>query len=274
MSEEQENRTPPLTDADRARYEWQMWTPGVGEEGQRRLKGASVLISRCGGVGGSVALQLAAAGVGRLVIAHAGNIKPSDLNRQLLMTHAGIGASRAESIQRRLREFNPLIEIEVVPENLSAANADALVRRVDLAACCAPLFPERFALNAACVRAGKPMVDAAMFDFDVQLSVYDVTRGPCLGCVYPEAPPDWSRQFPVFGAVSATVGALAAAEIIKLVTGIGRPLLGELLTGDLRTMDFRKVRVRRNRACATCAPKRSVAPGSDGGSPNEVGPEK
>jgi molybdopterin/thiamine biosynthesis adenylyltransferase len=120
---------PELTTTDRARYEWQMWTPGVGEAGQRRLKDASVLISRCGGVGGSVALELAAAGVGRLIIAHAGDIKPSDLNRQLLMTDDAIGTSRAGSIRRRLAEFNPHVAVEVVPENINEDNVDGLVAR-------------------------------------------------------------------------------------------------------------------------------------------------
>ncbi len=244
---------PELTDEDRARYEWQMWCPGVGEEGQRKLKNSSVLISRCGGVGGSVAFELAAAGVGRLVIAHAGNIKPSDLNRQLLMTYDALGISRAESIERRLKAFNPQIEIEVVPENISEENADALVSRVDMVASCAPLFPERFAMNDACVRQGKPMIDAAMFDFDIQLSVYDATKGPCMRCVYPEAPPEWKRQFPVFGAVSATVGAMAAAEVIKLVTGIGSPLQGQMLIGCLRNMEYRKLKTYKDPSCSSCA---------------------
>lgn len=243
---------PELTAEDRARYEWQMWCPGVGDEGQRKLKNASVLISRCGGVGGSVAFQLAAAGVGRLVIAHAGNIKRSDLNRQILMTDGALGTSRAKSIESQLKAFNPYIEIEVVPENVTEVNAEDLVGRVDIVASCAPLFPERFAMNDACVRQGKPMVDAAMFDFDIQLSVYDSTRGPCMRCVYPVAPPDWKRQFPVFGAVSATVGAMAAAEVIKLVTGTGQPLIGRMLTGCLRSMDFRKVKTRKDASCISC----------------------
>ncbi|MBG87379.1 MAG: MoeZ/MoeB [Verrucomicrobiales bacterium] len=245
-----ENELPALTDADRARYEWQMWCPGIGGEGQRKLKDASVLISRCGGVGGVVAYQLAAAGVGKLVIVHAGNIKPSDLNRQLLMTDAGIGHSRAESIERRLREFNPHIEIEVVPENIGDENAYELVSKAGIVASCAPLFPERFAMNDACVRQGKPMVDAAMYDFEIQMSVYWVGRGPCMRCVYPEAPPYWKRQFPVLGAVSSTVASLAAAEVVKIITGCGEPSIGRLVTGDLRTMEFRKLRVRKSGA--TC----------------------
>jgi molybdopterin-synthase adenylyltransferase len=243
---------PELSDADRARYEWQMWTPAVGEVGQRKLKAASVLISRCGGVGGSVAFELAAAGVGNLIIAHAGDIKPSDLNRQILMTDAAIGTSRARSIESRLQEFNPRIAVEVVPENVSTVNADTLVSQADYVASCAPLFPERFALNDACIAGGKPMVDAAMFDFDIQLSVYDSTQGPCMRCVYPEAPPEWKRQFPVFGAVSATVGAMAAAEIIKLIAGIGTPLIGTMLSGDLRNMEFRKMKLRPDPNCNSC----------------------
>jgi molybdopterin/thiamine biosynthesis adenylyltransferase len=102
---------PHLTDEEKATYEWQMWVPGFGEEGQRRLRGSSVLISRVGGLGGLVAYQLAAAGIGRLVLAHAGNVRPSDLNRQLLMTHDGLGKSRIESARRRLLELNPRLDI-------------------------------------------------------------------------------------------------------------------------------------------------------------------
>src|SRR5438067_8617821 len=101
----------PLTDAERAVYEWQMWVPGVGEEGQRKLKAASVLVSRVGGLGGVAAYELAAAGVGKLILAHAGTVKPGDLNRQLLMTHAALGCSRIESAARRLRELNPFVVI-------------------------------------------------------------------------------------------------------------------------------------------------------------------
>ena len=116
-----------LTPEERATYEWQMWVPGIGEEGQRKLRAASVLVTRVGGLGGLVAYELAAAGVGRLVLAHAGTVKPADLNRQLLMTHAGIGASRVESAARRLRELNPRLDVVAVPENVTTG------RRVTLA---------------------------------------------------------------------------------------------------------------------------------------------
>ena len=122
-----------LTDEERAVYEWQMWVPEFGEEGQEKLKGASVLISRIGGLGGVVAYELAAAGVGRLVLAHAGDVKPSDLNRQLLMTHDGLGKSRVESAARRLRELNPRLEIEAVAENVTDDGRHRVTNRVRLA---------------------------------------------------------------------------------------------------------------------------------------------
>ena len=241
-----------LTEQEKATYEWQMWVPDFGEQGQRKLKGSSVLISRCGGVGGSVAMQLAAAGVGKLVLAHAGNLRPSDLNRQLLMSHAGLGQPRVEQAARRLREINPYIEIVPVPENINEKNASRLVGQVDLVVDCAPLFQERFAMNAECVRQGKPMVECAMYDMEATLTTIVPGRTPCLACWFTEPPPDWKRQFPVFGAVAGTIGCLGAMEAIKLLAGIGEPLLGKLLACNLREMTFRTVSGRREPQCPVC----------------------
>jgi molybdopterin-synthase adenylyltransferase len=245
----------PLTDAERALYEWQLWVPDFGEAGQQRLKAASVLISRCGGVGGMVAYELAAAGVGRLVLAHAGNLRRNDLNRQLLMTHAWVGRPRMELAAVRLRELNPYVEVEALTENVSEANAEELVRRVDLVVDCAPVFHERFLMNREAVRQGKPLVEAAMYDLELQLTTILPGRTPCLACLYPEAPPEWKREFPVFGAVAGVAGSLAAVEAIKVLTGLGEPLAGHLLTCDLRDMTFRKVQLRRNPACPVCRPQ-------------------
>ena len=153
---------PGLTDEERATYEWQMWVPDFGERGQQKLKNASVMVSRVGGVGSVVAYELAAAGVGKLVLAHAGNVKPSDLNRQLLMTHDWIGKPRIESIRRRLLELNPRLEIVGVPENVDESNVAGLVRQCDLIVDCAPLFPERFAMNRQAIEQKKPLVECAM----------------------------------------------------------------------------------------------------------------
>ncbi|QOV89739.1 HesA/MoeB/ThiF family protein [Humisphaera borealis] len=243
---------PPLTDEERAIYAWQMRIPGLGEPGQQKLKGASVLISRCGGLGGAVAYELAAAGVGRLVIAHAGNVKPSDLNRQLLMTHDQIGRSRIESIDRRLRELNPRLEIVPVAENVSSANADRLVAQADIVVDAAPLFEERFALNDAAVRQHKPMVECAVYEMDVHVTTILPGRTPCLRCIVPEMPVDWKRQFPILGAVSGVAGCIGAVEVVKLLTGIGKPLAGVRLVMNLDTMQVRQLKLMRDPGCPAC----------------------
>jgi molybdopterin/thiamine biosynthesis adenylyltransferase len=242
----------PLTDDDRGRYEWQLSVADFGEAGQERLKEAAVLVTRVGGVGGALALQLAAAGVGKLVLAHAGNLRANDLNRQVLMSEAGLGSARVVQAARRLGELNSSIEVVAVNENIDAANVEALVGQVDVVASCAPLFEERLLLNRAAVKQRKPLVDCAMFELEVQLTTVIPGRSPCLACLFPEPPPAWKRQFPVFGAVAATVGALGAMEVIKVISGLGEALAGSMLLGDLRTMSFRRAALTRNPACPVC----------------------
>lgn len=242
----------PLTDEERAIWEWQTWVPDFGEAGQEKLKGASVLVSRCGGLGGVVAYELAAAGVGKLVVAHAGDVKPSDLNRQLLMTHDWLGKPRSESIERRLKELNPRMEVVAVPQNVNDDNAAELVEQVDVIVDAAPLFEERFAMNREAVAQNKPMVECAMYELECQITTIVPGQSPCLQCIYPEKPPAWKRQFPVFGAVSGTVGCIAAMEAIKLIAGLGDPLAGRMLTFDLRDVKFRTFNIQRNDACPCC----------------------
>jgi molybdopterin/thiamine biosynthesis adenylyltransferase len=241
-----------LTDADRARYEWQLWVPDFGEAGQEKLKGAAVLVSRIGGVGGVVAHQLAAAGVGRLVLAHAGNLRANDLNRQLLMSQDGIGRSRVEQAAERLRQFNPDVAVEAVGENVAEDNIQRFVERVDLVVSCAPLFQERLLMNREAVRQGKPLVDCAMYDMEMQLTSVVPGKSACLACLYPEVPPEWDRRFPVFGAVAGVVGSLGAVEAIKLLAGLSEPLTDKMLLGDLRTMEFRTVTVAHKAGCPVC----------------------
>lgn len=242
----------PLTAEERAVYEWQIWVSDFGEAGQQKLKSASVLISRVGGLGSVVAYELAAAGVGKFLLAHAGNVKPSDLNRQLLMTHDWLGKPRVESATRRLKELNPRLDIVPVAENINDQNVANLVEQVDLIVDCAPLFPERYAMNREAVRQHKPLVECAMYDLEAQLTTILPGQTPCLKCLYPEDPPAWKREFPVFGAVSGTVGCLAAMEAIKVLAGFGETLAGQLLTMDLRDMTFRKRAIQRNPDCVVC----------------------
>ncbi|MFV2067395.1 MAG: ThiF family adenylyltransferase [Pirellulales bacterium] len=241
-----------LTDEERATYEWQMVVGGFGEQGQQRLKGATVLISRVGGVGGTVAYELAAAGVGHLVLAHAGNTRLDDLNRQLLMTHDNLGRPRVPCAARRLQELNPRLRVTPVAENISEDNVAQLVDQVDLIVDCAPLFEERYAMNREAVRQGKPLVECAMYELEAHLTTIVPGKGPCLSCLWPQKPDSWTRKFPVFGAVSGAVGCLAAMEAIKVLAGLGHPLLGRLMTLDLFTMTSRTVDVARREDCPIC----------------------
>jgi molybdopterin/thiamine biosynthesis adenylyltransferase len=243
---------PDLTDDERKRYEWQLWVRDFGEEGQSRLKAATVLISRIGGVGGAAAQQLAAAGIGRQILAHGGNLRLNDLNRQLLMTTDWIGKPRVESAQRVLRDLNPHVDIETHAANIDESNVASLVSRCDVVVSAAPLFSDRLLMNREAVRQQKPMVDCAMYELEGRLTTILPGRTACLSCLYPEPPPHWKREFPVFGAVASTVGALAAMEVIKVVGRLGSPLANRLLTFDLTDMSFREVRIARRPDCPVC----------------------
>jgi molybdopterin/thiamine biosynthesis adenylyltransferase len=231
----------PLTEAERAVYEWQLDVPGHGEEGQVKLAGSTVLVSRIGGLGSVVAYELAAAGVGRLVLAHEGVIKPSDLNRQLLMTHAALGTSRVACAALRLRELNPAMEIVTVDANIDAHNVTELVAMCDVVVDAAPLFTERFALNDAAFSKGIPIVECAMYELDATLTTQLKGRTASLRDLVQDVPAPWRRRFPVFGAVSGAVGCLAAMEAIKCMTGLGEPLFNRMLMMELRTMKMREV---------------------------------
>ncbi|MFP6617253.1 MAG: HesA/MoeB/ThiF family protein [Candidatus Hydrogenedentota bacterium] len=242
----------PLTDEEKAIYDWQIDVRDFGEEGQTRLKNSSALVSRIGGLGGSVALELAAAGIGKLILAHAGEVNPSDLNRQILMSYDDIGKSRVEAARRRLLDLNPRLEIEAVNENMSGDNAASLVEKVDIVFDCAPMFEERFAMNRECIRQGKPMIDAAMFSMEGQVTTIIPGETACLQCIYPKLPSAWKRKFPVFGAVSCAAACFAAMEGIKVLSGMGPSLNGKMLFFDMRGMAMRKVSVARRVDCPVC----------------------
>jgi molybdopterin/thiamine biosynthesis adenylyltransferase len=233
----------PLTDEERETYAWQMDVRDFGETGQQKLKGASVLISRVGGLGSVVAYELAAAGIGKLILAHAGNVRPSDLNRQLLMTHDWINRPRIESAVRRLKELNPRLEIVSIAENISVENADRLVEMADCVVDAAPMFQERLAMNDAAEKQGKPVIEAAMFELEASLTVIHPPKTRRFRDLVPDVPQGWQRRFPVFGAVSGTVGCMAAMEVIKLVAEFGDPLLNRMVRVDLRSMRFDTIRL-------------------------------
>jgi molybdopterin/thiamine biosynthesis adenylyltransferase len=242
-----------LADEDRAIYEWQLDVPGFGEEGQAILRNSTALVSRAGGLGGPLCFSLAAAGIGKLIIAHAGDLRHDDLNRQILMRSDGIDRPRVESIRKTLEAFNPRIEVEAVPENLSQENVKQLVSGADIAFGAAPLFEERFLLNEACVAKGIPLIDCAMFNLEGHVIPILPGQSPCLACLYPEKPPHWKRRFPVIGAVSALAANIGAMEGIKALTGLGDTQYGKMIHFDTATMSFRKIVIHRNPECKICA---------------------
>ncbi len=241
-----------LTPKERERYSRQIQLLGIGEAGQNTLKNTTAVISGVGGLGGTVALYLAVAGVGKLILVRGGELRLDDLNRQILMTDDWVGKTRVTKAKETLIQINPDIEVEAIAAYITADNVDSLVQRSDIALSCAHNFPERTLLNAACVRWQKPMVEAAMNSMDAYLTTIVPGKTPCLSCLFPEMP-DWDRRaFGVLGAVSGTLACLAALEAIKLITGLGQPLLGQLLNMDLAQAEFNKLRLYKDPNCPVC----------------------
>lgn len=244
-----------LNSIELERYRRQIMLTGFGEEAQQRLKDATVLVTGVGGLGGTAALYLAVAGVGRLILLRGGELRLDDMNRQVLMTDDWVGKPRVFKAQETLQAINPDIQVDAICEYVTPENVDELVRQSDIALDCAHNFTERNLLNAACVRWGKPMVEAAMNDMEAYLTTIVPGLTPCLSCIFPEKP-DWDRRsFGVLGAVSGTLACLTALEAIKLITGLGTPLLSQLLTMDLGKAEFAKRHPYHDPNCPVCGSK-------------------
>ena len=249
-----------LDELDLKKYGRQLTIPGFGEEAQRKLKNSSALITRAGGLGGPVALYLAAAGVGRRVIHHRGNTTRPNQKPMIMETLDHVGRPRAEKIRESILRLNPQVDLTVVAEDPNDENLDRWVPGVDILCDCTPMFEERYAMNRASIRHRKPMVEAAMNSMDAHLTVFVPGETPCLQCLYPEMPDWWSgTSFPVLGAVSGALGCLAAIEAIKVLTGFGPPLTNRLLAMDTLAQEHRKFKIHRDPACPACA---GVAPGA------------
>ncbi|HBB36096.1 MAG TPA: protein hesA [Cyanobacteria bacterium UBA8803] len=244
-----------LTPTELERYQRQMMLPGFGEEGQRALKASTALITGVGGLGGTVALYLAVAGIGKLILVRGGTLRLDDMNRQILMTHDWVDRPRVFKAKETLQQINPDVEIEAIAEYITPDNVDGLVKQADIAISCAHNFEERDLLNASCVQWDKPMIEAAMNSMEAYLTTIIPGKTPCLSCLFPEKP-DWDRRgFGVVGAVPGTLACLAALEAIKLITNLGQPLLGQLLTMDLTRLEFAKRRPYHDPNCEVCGQK-------------------
>jgi molybdopterin/thiamine biosynthesis adenylyltransferase len=236
------------------RYSRQIRIEGFGIESQRRLKAATVMISRVGGVGGAVAMNLANAGIGRLVIAHGGRVVPEYLNRWHLAVPSDVDRPCTEVFVERLKAINPNMDIIAVPETVSEDNVTKLVSQANLVVDGAPLFEERYLMNQEAVRQGKPLVMGAMYSTEGYITTIVPGETPCLACIYPKKPDYWTniKVFPAIGPGPVIVGSMAAMEAIKVLTGFGQPLKNVLWFFDLETNIVRRLRVNRRPDCPVC----------------------
>ena len=242
-----------FSDDEIERYARHLVLAEIGGPGQQRLKAARVAIVGVGGVGAPAALYLAAAGVGTLRLIDDDRVGLSNLQRQILFTGADVGAAKVEAGARRLTALNPHVEIEAAPERLTVANAAWLLEGCDLVLDGTDDFETRFAVNAACVAAGLPLVSGALGRWSGQVGVF--AGRPCYRCLVAETPPDAETcaRVGVVGALAGVVGSMAALEAIKQITGAGRTLSGRLLIYDGLAGTARTVGVAADPACPVCA---------------------
>jgi molybdopterin/thiamine biosynthesis adenylyltransferase len=240
-----------LTAAELERYARQIGPGVLSVEGQQRLKQSTALVTRVGGMGGPAALMLVMSGVGRVIIAHSGEMISPDLNRQVLGSEEILGKPRAPHFAESLRSMNQFVEVEDIDHEPDDDEAIELARRCDIILACPPNFTERLRLNRAAVLAGIPFIDAAQWGMTGTLIVVKPGETACLECVYPEPPP-FEDDFPVVGAISSATGSLAALEAIKILSGAGKPLWGRLLTYDGYQGRYSLVDLQRNPQCPCC----------------------
>jgi len=249
---------PAVLPADqRARYSRHLLLPQVGEEGQRRLTTSKVLVIGAGGLGSPSALYLAAAGVGTLGIVDSDVVDVTNLQRQILHNTDRLGRRKVDSARQTLNALNPLVEVVAIPERLTADNALDLLDGYDVVVDGADNFPTRYLLNDVSLHVRIPVVHGSVFRFEGQASVFAPYAGPCYRCLFPEPPPPElapsCSEAGVLGVVPGIIGSIQAAETIKLLLGIGDPLIGKLLTYDALDQEFRTLKLRRDLDCPACA---------------------
>lgn len=238
------------------RYSRQIMLPQVDAAGQERLLGATALIVGMGGLGSPAALYLAAAGVGRLLIADADTVDLSNLQRQVIHRDADIGRPKVASARDTLRALNPGVVVEMLETRLEGEALEAAVARADVVVDASDNFPTRFAINAACVRRRTPLVSGAAIRFEGQVCVFHAERegSPCYRCLYGEGAelPETCSENGVIAPLVGIIGSLQALEAVKVLLGIGETLDGRLLLFDALAMEWRTLRLRRDSACPVC----------------------
>jgi sulfur-carrier protein adenylyltransferase/sulfurtransferase len=253
---------PPLRPEQYERYQRHLNLPEFGVEGQRRLLESSVLVIGVGGLGCPLALYLAAAGVGRIGLLDFDVVDASNLHRQVLYATADVGRPKVEVARERLQALNPDVAVVSVRERLTSANALGLLEPFDVVVDGTDNFPTRYLSNDACVFLGKPTVYGAILRFEGQASTFDARRGPCYRCLFPEPPPPGSvpscAEGGVLGVLPGIVAMIQATEVVKLLTGVGEPLIGRFLHYDALAMRFSEFRFQKDPDCAVCGEQPTI----------------
>ena len=245
-----------LTKAELIRYDRHLILPEVGPEGQRKLKNSAVLCVGAGGLGSPLALYLAAAGVGRIGIVDFDLVDESNLQRQIIHDTLSVGTSKLQSAKKRLLALNPHVSVETHETKLSSANAVELFKLYDVIADGTDNFPTRYLVNDACVLTKRINIYGSIFRFEGQRSVFGAQDGPCYRCLYPEPPPPGlvpsCAEGGVLGVLPGVIGTMQAVETIKILLGIGRPLIGRLMLYDALEQSWRTLKVKKNPKCPVC----------------------
>jgi molybdopterin-synthase adenylyltransferase len=246
-----------VNDQQLLRYSRHILLPEIGIEGQERLRAGAMLVVGAGGLGCPAALYLAAAGIGRLVLADSDQVDLTNLQRQILYRTDSVGRPKVGAARAALLSLNQEVDVVGLEKRVDANDLDALVARADVVLDCSDNFPTRHALNRACVKHAKPLVSGAAIRFEAQLMVFDLRRedAPCYACLFPEDGEVEEVQCSVMGVfapLTGVVGAMQAAEAIKLLAAAGESLSGRLVMFDAKTADWRSVRVKRDPACKVC----------------------
>ena len=251
-----------LTVDEVRRYSRHLIIPDVAMDGQKRLKNAKVLCIGAGGLGSPALMYLAAAGVGTLGIVEFDTVDESNLQRQIIHGQSDIGRSKAESARDSVKEINPYVNVILHEERLESENALELFAQYDLIVDGTDNFATRYLVNDACVLLNKPYIWGSIYRFDGQASVFWSEYGPCYRCLYPEPPPPGMvpscAEGGVLGVLCGSIGSIQVTEAIKLLTGVGDPLVGRLMIYDALEMNYRTVKVRKDPECAVCGKNPTV----------------
>ena len=246
-----------FSDAQRIRYSRHMLLPEVGPEGQEKLLKAKVLLLGAGGLGAPTALYLAAAGVGELGIVDDDVVDASNLQRQVIHSTETIGHPKVESAKQTIEKLNPDVKVTTYNTRLNADNIIDIIKDYDIVVDGVDNFPTRYLLNDASVRLQIPVVSASILSFDGQLTVFKPYDGPCYRCLYPVPPPaelaPSCGENGVLGVLPGTMGLLQATEVLKLILGIGEPLIGRLMLYDALAEEFTNLKIRRDPECPICS---------------------